>query len=177
MFAEMMFVVVDAGRGLSGNWANRLNGPSGVELVSAAADTAADASVRSSFTAFGALINEWTVRVRHRRCGLARLWSTWSRAIGRSNRGRNRMGTGRRSWADRPVDENVYHLQQSKTFFCDRLSRPPKCHDLPETKAPTSGLGDLGELGAVLFGDERNERATCKTFRAVVAARHVGDIV
>jgi hypothetical protein len=41
---RMMFVVVDAGRGLSGNWTNSLEGPNGVELVSAAADTAIDAS-------------------------------------------------------------------------------------------------------------------------------------
>jgi NTE family protein len=68
---RMMFVVVDAGRGLSGNWANRLDGPTGVELVSAAADTAIDASVRSSFTAFSGLINEWTARVRHWRCSLS----------------------------------------------------------------------------------------------------------
>jgi NTE family protein len=68
---RMMFVVVDAGRGLSGNWANRLEGPNGVELVSAAADTAIDASVRSSFTAFSGLISEWTARVQHWRCGLS----------------------------------------------------------------------------------------------------------
>jgi NTE family protein len=68
---RMMFVVVDAGRGLSGNWANRLEGPNGVELVSAAADTGIDASVRSSFTAFNGLISEWTGRVRHWRCGLS----------------------------------------------------------------------------------------------------------
>jgi NTE family protein len=67
----MMFVVVDAGRGLSGDWANRLEGPNGLELLSAAAGTAIDASVRSSFTAFSVLINDWTVRVQHWRCGLS----------------------------------------------------------------------------------------------------------
>jgi hypothetical protein len=55
----------------AGNWANRLEGPNGVELVSAAADTAIDASVRSSFTAFSGLISEWTGLVRHWRCGLS----------------------------------------------------------------------------------------------------------
>jgi NTE family protein len=68
---RMMFVVVDAGRGLSGNWANSLEGPSGVELVSAAADTAIDASVRSSFAAFSTLIKDWTAKVRQWRCGLS----------------------------------------------------------------------------------------------------------
>jgi NTE family protein len=67
---RLMFVVVDAGRGLSGNWTNRLEGPTGIELVSAAADTAIDASVRSSFAAFSALINDWSGKVRLWRCAL-----------------------------------------------------------------------------------------------------------
>jgi NTE family protein len=68
---RMMFVVVDAGRGLSGNWTNSLEGPIGVELVTAAADTAIDASVRSSYAAFSTLINDWTAKVRRWRCGLS----------------------------------------------------------------------------------------------------------
>jgi NTE family protein len=68
---RIMFIVVDAGRGPSGDWANRLEGPSGVELVAAAADTAIDASVRASYTAFSALVDDWTVKVRRWRCGLS----------------------------------------------------------------------------------------------------------
>jgi len=68
---RMMFVVVDAGRGLSGNWTNSLEGPNGIELVSAAADTAIDASVRSSFSAFSALISDWSGKVRRWRCTLS----------------------------------------------------------------------------------------------------------
>ncbi len=68
---RIMFLVVDAGRGPSGDWANRLEGPSGPELVAAAADTAIDASVRSSYAAFSALVNDWTVKVRRWRCGLS----------------------------------------------------------------------------------------------------------
>jgi NTE family protein len=68
---RIMFLVVDAGRGLSGNWINSLEGPNGTELVSAAADTAIDASVRSSYTAFSALLTEWTAKVRSWRCGLS----------------------------------------------------------------------------------------------------------
>jgi NTE family protein len=66
-----LFLVVDAGRGLSGDWANSLEGPNRTELVAAAADTAIDASVRSSYTAFSALITEWTAKVRRWRCGLS----------------------------------------------------------------------------------------------------------
>ena len=68
---RMMFVIVDAGRGISGDFAQRVEGPSGVELVSAAADTAIDASVRSSYAAFSTLVNEWTSRVKRWRCGLS----------------------------------------------------------------------------------------------------------
>jgi NTE family protein len=39
--------------------------------VSAAADTAIDASVRSSYAAFSALVTEWAAKVRHWRCGLS----------------------------------------------------------------------------------------------------------
>ncbi len=68
---RMMFVIVDAGRGISGDFAQRVEGPSGVELVSAAADTAIDASVRSSYAAFSTLVNDWTSRVKRWRCGLS----------------------------------------------------------------------------------------------------------
>ncbi|MBA2397208.1 MAG: patatin-like phospholipase family protein [Bradyrhizobium sp.] len=68
---RIMFLVVDAGRGISGDFAQRLEGPGGVELVSAAADTAIDASVRSSYAAFSALANDWVGKVKRWRCGLS----------------------------------------------------------------------------------------------------------
>jgi NTE family protein len=68
---RIMFLVVDAGRSLSGEWINRLEGPIGTDLVSAAADTAIDASVRSSYTAFSALLAQWTAKVRFWRCALS----------------------------------------------------------------------------------------------------------
>jgi NTE family protein len=68
---RIMFLVVDAGRSLSGDWINSLEGPIGTELVSAAADTAIDASVRSSYTAFSALLAQWTAKVRTWRCSLS----------------------------------------------------------------------------------------------------------
>src|SRR5271170_7043462 len=39
--------------------------------VSAAADTAIDASVRSSYAAFSSLMTDWTARVKRWRCGLS----------------------------------------------------------------------------------------------------------
>jgi len=68
---RIMFLVVDAGRSISGDFAQRIEGPSGVELVSAAANTAIDASVRSSYAAFSSLVTDWTSRVKRWRCGLS----------------------------------------------------------------------------------------------------------
>ncbi|MGY3609520.1 MULTISPECIES: patatin-like phospholipase family protein [unclassified Bradyrhizobium] len=68
---RILFMVVDAGRGISGDFAQRLEGPSGAELVAAAADTAIDASVRSSYAAFSGLATEWSGKLKRWRCGLS----------------------------------------------------------------------------------------------------------
>lgn len=68
---RILFLVVDAGRGISGDFVQTLEGPNGVELVSAAADTAIDASVRSSYAAFTALANDWSGKLKRWRCGLS----------------------------------------------------------------------------------------------------------
>ncbi len=65
-----LFLVVDAGRAAVGNWTNTLEGPRGVDLVSAAADTAIDASVRASYTAFEQTMEEWRQQLVRWRCGL-----------------------------------------------------------------------------------------------------------
>jgi NTE family protein len=68
---RVLFLVVDAGRGPSGNWSQRLEGPTGVDLVMATADTATEASERASFTAFRSLLGDWAGKVRRWRCGLS----------------------------------------------------------------------------------------------------------
>jgi NTE family protein len=68
---RILFLVVDAGRGISGDFVQTLEGPSGVELVTAAADTAMDSSVRSSYTAFSALAGDWSAKLKRWRCGLS----------------------------------------------------------------------------------------------------------
>ena len=68
---RIFFLIVDSGRGPSGNWSQQLPGPTGVELVMATADTATEASTRASFTAFVSLMNDWVGRVRRWRCGLS----------------------------------------------------------------------------------------------------------
>lgn len=94
---RIMILVVDAGRGTSGDFAQHIEGPSGVELVSAAASTAIDASVRLSYAAFSSQLTEWSAKVKRWRCGL-------------SASERARLGAGR-NWRCDDV-----------TFFIDRLS-------------------------------------------------------
>jgi NTE family protein len=68
---RVLFLIVDAGRGPSGDWSQRLEGPTGVELVMATADTATGASERASYTAFRSLMKDWAAKVRRWRCGLS----------------------------------------------------------------------------------------------------------
>jgi NTE family protein len=66
-----IIIIVDAGRGPSGNWTQSVEGPGGTELMMAAADTAIDASVRASFTAFKSVMDEWQGALIRWRCGLS----------------------------------------------------------------------------------------------------------
>jgi NTE family protein len=68
---RVLTVVADAGRGPSGDWTQTVEGPSGPDLVVAAADTAIDASVRASYTAFDRTMSEWQTALVRWRCGLS----------------------------------------------------------------------------------------------------------
>jgi NTE family protein len=68
---RVLALVVDAGRGPSGNWTQTIEGPTGPELVVAAADTAMVASVRASYTAFDRTMAEWQSGITRWRCGLS----------------------------------------------------------------------------------------------------------
>jgi len=68
---RVLFLVIDGGRGPSGNWSQAAAGPTGPEIVWAAADTAIDSSVRSSFTAFDRTMSEWRDTLVRWRCGLS----------------------------------------------------------------------------------------------------------
>jgi NTE family protein len=69
---RMLFVVVDAGQSPQGNWNRTLEGPSGIELASAAIDTALDANARTSYDAFVPMMRAWQDDIVRYRCGLAR---------------------------------------------------------------------------------------------------------
>lgn len=68
---RVLFLVVDAKTGVAGDWIKTVEGPSGVDLVKAAADTAIDASVNTSFTAFDRIMSEWQAALARWRCGLS----------------------------------------------------------------------------------------------------------
>ena len=68
---RVLFLVVDAGRGPSGDWAQSLEGPTAIESVTAAADTAIVSSARSSFTAFDQTMTEWRDALVRWRCSLS----------------------------------------------------------------------------------------------------------
>jgi NTE family protein len=68
---RILFLVVDAGKGPSGDWVQSIEGPSAPELLMAAANTATDSSARLSFTAFDRTMSEWRETLVHWRCGLS----------------------------------------------------------------------------------------------------------
>jgi NTE family protein len=66
-----ILVLVDAGRAPSGDWVQTIDGPTGTELIMAAADTAGQASVNASYTAFQAIMGDWQRQLINWRCGLS----------------------------------------------------------------------------------------------------------
>jgi NTE family protein len=67
---RMLFLVVDAGRSPSGDWALTADGPSGLDVALAATDTAIDSAAHIGFDAFHKMMHEWQSSVVKFRCGL-----------------------------------------------------------------------------------------------------------
>ncbi len=67
---RMLFLIVDAGRPPSGDWAMRLDGPSGLEVAVAAVDAATDSATRLSATEFKSMMLQWESVLRKARCNL-----------------------------------------------------------------------------------------------------------
>jgi NTE family protein len=67
---RLIIIIVDAGRAPSGDWVQTIEGPSGTELIMAAADTAVAASVNAGFTAFERSMTDWQRQLVGWRCGL-----------------------------------------------------------------------------------------------------------
>ena len=67
---RMLFIVVDAGQGPRGAWGHEVTGPSGVDLASAAVDTAIESTMRMSYANFAAMMRDWQQLIVNYRCGL-----------------------------------------------------------------------------------------------------------
>ena len=68
---RLLFMVVDAGRGPSGAWAQTVAGPSGVDLINAASDTATNSGAIGSYTSFDGIMGDWRERLVNWRCHLS----------------------------------------------------------------------------------------------------------
>jgi NTE family protein len=67
---RLLFLVVDAGRAPSGAWAQTVEGPSGVNLITAASDTATESGAVGSYSAFQDTMAEWQDALINWRCKL-----------------------------------------------------------------------------------------------------------
>jgi NTE family protein len=68
---RFLFLVVDSGRAPSGQWAQTVPGPSGVDLIMAASDTATESGAIGSYSAFDATMADWKKSLVNWRCGLS----------------------------------------------------------------------------------------------------------
>jgi NTE family protein len=66
-----MFLVVDAGRGPSGEWTRDLSAPGGLELATIVTGAAIDASVHKGYDYFHLLMKKWEADLRRWRCSLS----------------------------------------------------------------------------------------------------------
>jgi NTE family protein len=68
---RFLFLVVDSGRAPSGSWAQTVSGPTGVDLIMAASDTATGAGAIGSYSAFDGTMDDWRDDLVRWRCGLS----------------------------------------------------------------------------------------------------------
>ncbi len=68
---RFLFLVVDSGRAPSGNWAQTIPGPSGVDLIMATSDTATGSGALGSYSAFDGTMTDWKKALIAWRCGLS----------------------------------------------------------------------------------------------------------
>jgi NTE family protein len=68
---RMLFLVVDAGRAPSGAWSQTVEGPSGVNLITATSDTATESGAVGSYSSFQDTMNNWQAALIDWRCKLS----------------------------------------------------------------------------------------------------------
>lgn len=67
---RLLFIVVDAGQGPSGDWSRQVTGPSGVDIATAAVDTAIESTMRMSYAYFVPMVRAWERDIVTYRCSL-----------------------------------------------------------------------------------------------------------
>jgi NTE family protein len=67
---RFLFLVVDSGRAPSGAWAQTIPGPSGVDLITAASDTATQSGAVGTYSAFSDAMDDWQDDLVKWRCHL-----------------------------------------------------------------------------------------------------------
>lgn len=65
-----LFIVVDAGQGPSGDWGREVAGPSGLDIATAAVDTAIESTMRMSYAYFVPMVRNWERDIVTYRCSL-----------------------------------------------------------------------------------------------------------
>jgi NTE family protein len=68
---RFLFLVVDSGRSPSGAWAQTVPGPSGVDLITAASDTATQSGAVGTYSAFSDAMDDWQDDLVKWRCHLS----------------------------------------------------------------------------------------------------------
>lgn len=67
---KLLFIVVDADQGPSGDWTREVAGPSGIDIASAAVDTAINRTMRMSYDSFIPMMKNWRDEISRYRCSL-----------------------------------------------------------------------------------------------------------
>lgn len=68
---RLLFLVVDSGRAPAGAWAQTVQGPSGVDLINAASDTATESGAVGAYSTFDDTMNDWHEDLVKWRCRLS----------------------------------------------------------------------------------------------------------
>ena len=68
---RMLFLVVDAGRAPAGSWSQTVEGPTGVNLITAVSDTATGSGAVGSYSAFQYTMDDWQEALIKWRCRLS----------------------------------------------------------------------------------------------------------
>jgi NTE family protein len=68
---RMLFLVVDSGRAPAGSWVKTVQGPTGVDLITASSDTATGSGAVGSYSAFHEIMEDWQNKLIAWRCKLS----------------------------------------------------------------------------------------------------------